>query len=190
MVQDSHVPRATLTKKARQVLVAQAIRDRKAVGQIADELGVHRNTIGRDIGEITATVAAWADGDIHESTMAAMANYQWVMDAARTAFEQDRGRLDKWLAGAYDRVEMVPDPDGGMREVRKPPILRLETGAYLSQFISANQKLTKMVGLEGADKHEVTGKDGADLFGRMSDADVLRALALDETARCGQGETP
>lgn len=182
--------RARLTKKARQVLVAQAIRDRKNVGQIADELGVHRNTIGHDIGEITATVAAWADGDIHESTLAAMANYQWAMEAARTAFEQDRRRLDRWLAGAYDRVEMVPDPDGGMREVRKPPILRLETGAYLSQFISANQKLTKMVGLEGADKHEVTGKDGADLFGRMSDADVLRALALDETTRRGQGETP
>jgi len=182
--------RVTKTQQAvRRKLVAEGIAASKSIGDLADELGVDRGTVSDDLKNIGSSVDAWAEGGCQAAMVAAISNYEWAMDAARTAFTQDRERLRKWIKGDYDRLEIIPDADGGMREVKKPPLLRLETGAYLSQFISANQKLTKMVGIEGADKHELTGKDGADLFGRMSDADVLRALALDETARLGQSET-
>lgn len=159
--------RATVTKKVRQALVADGLRDGKSIGDLADALGVHRNTIGRDVRDIAGSVEAWADGSTRDAKMAAIATYQWAIDEAKNAYDESWRTLRKWLAGAYDRTEVRPDPDGGMREVRKPPVLKLEMAAYLDKAISANAKLAKMAGVEGAEKHEVSGKDGGSLIIRQ-----------------------
>ncbi len=155
--------RVSKTQQAvRRKAVAEGIAAGKSITQIADELGVHRDTVSEDLKAIGSSVDVWAEGGQQAAKVAAISNYEWAMDAARTAYLEDRVRMGKWLAGAYDRLELYPDADGGYREVRKPPILRLETGTYLSQFISANQKLTKMIGVEGVQKVAMTDTEGND----------------------------
>jgi len=188
-------------QEARRTAVCAGIAAGKSLQAIADELGVHPNTITSDLRAITDNFVAW-QGDQQSAKLAtAIANLQSVINAAWAGYDESWRIMRRWLAGSYDREYDVPDADGGTHTEKKPPVLKLEMRAYLDTVTKATVELCKLTGVAGATAltvqvqgavthtHEVEDLD--DAFNRIADpaeraAFLERIRAADEAARLAE----
>ena len=135
--------------KARRVRLFQLICAGKTYKQIALEETISEKALAEHLKAISVNLSEWAGTEQRRTLALAIATYQRVIDEAWDAYTDARKKLDAWLAGDYDRVELHPAADGGdMREVRKPPILRLQCQEYLATIINATKELTRLAGLD------------------------------------------
>ena len=162
---------------------------------IAQAEGVHANTITDDVRALSADLATHAAGEYQRTLAMAIASYQRVIDEAWRRYDEAWRLLRAHLAGEFDRTELRPDPDGGMREVRKPPQLRLEMTAYLGKVLEATRALTKLAGVECGTvtehRAEATVRRAPDLR-VFSDEELaqLEQLAQRFAPACASGPAP
>jgi hypothetical protein len=136
---------------ARRVRVFEAICRGRTVEDICAAENVSYDTAVRDIRAVQDRLTEWAAERVNGALALVQGQYQRAMTEAWDAYAEQRAILVQWLGGEYDRTEMHPDPDGGMREVRKPPILKLEIAALLGKAIEATREYARVAGLDRAD---------------------------------------
>lgn len=124
------------------IVAGKTYRDIREAEHLSDDaLTDHMKAINKQL-------SVWASDQQNRALALAISTYTRVIDEAWLAWDDARKKLDDWLAGEYDREEFHPDLDGGMRSVRKPPILRLQMQEYLATIINATKELTKLAGLD------------------------------------------
>ncbi len=175
------------SRKVRQANVLRLFKDGMSYREIAAALEIDKDTVTADMKAMTTQADAWATDQRKRARAGALATYQRIIDEAWDGYNDECERERKWLDGDYDREHDAPDLDGGMHKEKKPPPFKVIKVSWLNTIRDAESALTKLHGVDAAQKIEVTGKDGVDLFGRMSDADVLHALSADATARAVAG---
>jgi hypothetical protein len=134
----------------RRTRVFVALCNGRTPAEICAGEGISEDTLGRDIKAVQERLTVWAGERVNRALSFALSQLERAMTEAWDAYAEQRTTMQKWLAGDYDRTELHPDADGGMREVRKPPILKLEIAALLGKAIEATREYAKLAGLDKA----------------------------------------
>lgn len=159
------MPRAKVSQVAeRRALVFDKLVAGVSMAQIARDLDINVDTVYRDVKALSSQLEKHAREQLQATLATAVSNYQRVVDEAWAGFKDSQTKLDAWLAGDYDRVEETAGRDGETYVSRKAPTLRLQMAEYLDKILTATQRLTKMAGVEGTDKLELSGRDGGPIM--------------------------
>src|SRR5277367_7120470 len=109
----------TRSLTARQARIYQLLCAGETRENIMRREDISADTFTRDFQALTDNLVAWAAEQVSEALSFALATYKHVITEAWMAYHDAQEKLDKFLAGDYDRAIQVPDPVDGARTEKK-----------------------------------------------------------------------